>query len=161
MHAAGYLVAMAADLNKRLTDLDRSLAEFDPSQTAPATSGQVFNALLAETHREHPGDAILYLPWDTALVGLAYPAPFTRLRDIGLGESPIASATLRGLPASQATVAARLRSVSRVWTVQWTPPQPTVGPAGSGSTALLAARAFRLVRRWRIESVFLSLYEKP
>jgi hypothetical protein len=44
--------------------------------------------------------------------------------------------------------------------VQWTPSQPTVGPAGSGSTSLLAAGAFRLVRRWRIESVFLSLYER-
>ncbi len=125
----------------------------------PASRADNLRALAAVIGaRERPGDAIWYLPWDTALVGMAYPAPFARLRDIGLGRSPIASATLRGLPASQPTVAGRLRTVRRVWTVQWTPSQPSVGPAGAGSTRLLTADGFRLVRRWRIESVFLSLY---
>jgi|HubBroStandDraft_1064217.scaffolds.fasta_scaffold11957_2 mannosyltransferase len=114
-------------------------------------------AAVLQAH-ERPGDAILYLPWDTALVGMAYPAPFDRLRNIGLGVSPIASATLRGLPAKPSTVAARLRTARRVWTVQWTPSQPSVGPAGQGTTGLLTASGFRLVRRWRIVSVFLSLY---
>ena len=116
-------------------------------------------AAVVAAHERH-GDAILYLPWDTALVGMAYPAPFAELRNIGLGVSPIASATLRGLPAGPATVASRLRAVQRVWTVQWTPSQPSVGPAGQGKTASLTSNGFRLVRRWRIESVFLSLYAK-
>jgi mannosyltransferase len=107
---------------------------------------------------ERPGDAVLYLPWDTAVVGMAYPAPFERLRNVGLGVSPVASATLRGLPASPSVVAARLRGVRRVWTVQWTPSQPAVGPAGQGSTSLLTTTGFRLVRRWRVQSVYLSLY---
>jgi hypothetical protein len=50
---------MAADLKKRLGDLDHSLAELDPSQTAPATAGQVFNALLEETRRQHGTDPVV------------------------------------------------------------------------------------------------------
>ena len=107
------------------------------------------------SRQERPGDAILYLPWDTALVGMAYPAPFDRLRDVGQGSSPIASHTLRGLAASPAVVAGRLRGVSRVWAVRWSAAQPAVGPA---DTALLTANGFRQVRRWSIGSVILSLY---
>ena len=50
---------MPADLKTRLTDLDRSLAEFDASTTAPATVGQVFNALLEEARRQHGADPIV------------------------------------------------------------------------------------------------------
>jgi mannosyltransferase len=107
------------------------------------------------SRQERPGDAILYLPWDTALVGMAYPAPFDRLRDVGQGSSPIASQTLRGLPASPTVVAARLRGVSRVWVVRWSAAQPAVGPADTG---LLTANGFRQARRWSIGSVILSLY---
>jgi mannosyltransferase len=106
---------------------------------------------------ERRGDAILYLPWDIAVVGIAYPAPFERVRNIGLGESPVASATLRGLPATPAVVTARLRTASRVWAVQWTQPLPSAGPVRTG---LLTASGLRLVRRWRIASVALSLYER-
>lgn len=108
--------------------------------------------------RELPGDAIVYLPWDTRMIGLAYPAPFLRLRDIELGVSPIGSATLRGLEAPAGAVAARLGDVTRVWTVQWA---QDLSPAGRTPTDVVAARAIskmRLVKRWRIESVILSLY---
>lgn len=106
---------------------------------------------------ERPGDAIVYLPWDTRTVGMAYPAPFTRLRDIELGAAPIASATLRGLEAPASVVAARLRGVTRVWTVQWTDP---LSPGGGTRTDVVAAaiRRMRLIGRWRIASVVLSLY---
>jgi mannosyltransferase len=124
--------------------------------TARADDLRAVSAVLAV--HERSGDAVLYLPWDTAVVGMAYPAPFAGLRDIGLGTSPIASATLRGLPARPSVLAARLRTVRRVWTVQWTPSQPSVGPAGQGSTSVLTNDGFRLVRRWRIQSIFLSLY---
>jgi mannosyltransferase len=124
--------------------------------TARADDLRAVSAVLAA--HERAGDAVLYLPWDTAVVGMAYPAPFARLRDIGLGTSPIASATLRGLPARPSVLAARLRTVRRVWAVQWTPSQPSVGPAGQGSTSVLTSAGFLLVRRWRIQSVFLSLY---
>ncbi len=107
--------------------------------------------------RERPGDAVLYVPWDTALAGMAYPKPYASLRNVGLGESPIASDTLRGLPASPGVVASRLHGVSRVWTVQWTPVLPSAGPASTGS---LTAAGFRLIRRWNIQSVVLSIYAR-
>ncbi len=106
---------------------------------------------------ERPGDAIVYLPQDAELVGVAYPAPFLRLRDIGTGSTPDASGTLRGLPAPPAVVAARLRRVSRVWTVQWAHAlgQATAVPARLAR--LLGG--LRLVRTWRVQSVVLRLYE--
>ena len=106
---------------------------------------------------ERAGDAILYLPWDTALAGLAYPAPFARLRDIGLGESPIASDTLRGLPARPSVVVSRLPQIQRVWTISWTPVLPSAGSVRAG---VLTANGLRLVRRWQIQSVVLSLYAR-
>ena len=108
--------------------------------------------------REQPGDVIVYLPWDTRMIGMAYPAPFLRLRDIELGVSPIASATLRGLEAPASVVAARLRGVARIWTVQWA--QDSV-PGGRSPTDVMAAAAIgrmRLAGRWRVSSVVLSLY---
>jgi hypothetical protein len=50
---------MAADLETRLGDLDKGLAEFDPSQTAPAAAGTVFNALLEESRRQHGTDPVV------------------------------------------------------------------------------------------------------
>jgi mannosyltransferase len=121
--------------------------------SARADNLRVVAAVLAADER--PGDAILYLPWDTAVISRAYPAPYAKLRDVGLGQAPIASATLRGLPAAPSEVAARLRGVSRAWTVQWIPALPSAGPV---STGLVTASGLRLIRRWRIASVLLSLY---
>lgn len=123
--------------------------------TARADDLRAVAAVLSS--HERPGDAILYLPWDTAVISRAYPAPYAKLRDIGLGRTPIASATLRGLPAAPTVVAARLRGVSRAWTVQWVQPLPSLRP---GRTGLVSGRGLRLIRRWRIASVLLSLYAR-
>ena len=106
--------------------------------------------------RERSGDAILYLPWDTELTGVAYPAAFRPLRDIGLAGGPVSSATLRGLPAPPRVVAARLRGVRRLWTVEWANPLSRSSAAPAGLTRLLAG--LNLVGRWRIQSVVLSLF---
>ncbi len=106
--------------------------------------------------RERAGDAVLYLPRDAELVGVAYPAAFRRLRDIGLGRSAVASATLRGLPAPPDVVAARLRGVRRVWTVQWAGPLSRSGAAPASLTRLLTS--MRAIGRWHIQSVVLRLY---
>jgi mannosyltransferase len=108
---------------------------------------------------ELPGDAILYLPRDTELVGVAYPAPFRRLSDIGLGRSAVASGTLRGTPAAASVVAARLRQVRRVWTVQWAVPLSRTTEAPASQTRLLTR--MRLIGRWHIQSVILRLYLVP
>jgi mannosyltransferase len=124
--------------------------------SARADNLRVVAAVVAA--HERPGDAILYLPWDTAVVGMAYPAPFNRLRDIELGESPAASATLRGLPTGLSVVAARLATVTRVWTVQWAQPLTPSAPAQTDVFAAGALARMQLVQRWRIASVVLSLY---
>ncbi|HVB45984.1 MAG TPA: glycosyltransferase family 39 protein [Streptosporangiaceae bacterium] len=105
---------------------------------------------------ELPGDAILYLPWKTDLIGVAYPAPFASLRNIGFGESPTASATLRGLPVSPRVIAARIRTVRRLWTVRWADPLTPDSAAPADLTRLLTQ--LRLIGRWRVGSVTVSLY---
>jgi len=107
---------------------------------------------------ERPGDAIVYLPWDTRPIGMAYPGPFLKLRDVELGSSPIASATLRGVEASASLVAARLRGVRRVWTVQWAQQPSPGGPTPTEAAAAAAIKGMRLIERWHIASVVLSLY---
>ena len=106
--------------------------------------------------RERSGDAVLYLPRDAALVGVAYPAPFRRLRDVGLGESPVASATLRGTAASHSVIAARLRDVGRLWTIQWASPLSRSTAVPPSLAALLTP--LQPAGHWRIQSVLLRLY---
>lgn len=77
---AGYPTPMPADLKTRLTDLDHSLGEFDPSQTAPATTGQVFNALLTEAAREHPDDAVV-----AAIKPVAFTSADSEFAEINVG----------------------------------------------------------------------------
>lgn len=108
--------------------------------------------------RERPGDAILYLPRDTELAAVAYPAAFLPLRDVGLAKGPIASATLRGLSAAPRTVAARLRAVPRLWTLRWANPLSRSSAPPAALTRLLAG--LHLIGRWRIQSVVLSLFAR-
>ena len=105
---------------------------------------------------ELPGDAVLYLPRDTELVGVAYPAPFRRLRDIGIGRSAVISGTLRGTQAAPSVVAGRLGQVRRVWTVQWAVPLSRTTAPPANQARLLAP--MRMIGRWHIQSVILRLY---
>ncbi len=107
---------------------------------------------------ERPGDAVLYLPWDAAIVAMAYPGPFAHLRNIGLGVSPVASATLRGLPVGASVLAARLHGVTRVWTIRWLQPPAPGPPTPADIVATRAVARMHLIGRWRIASVLLSLY---
>jgi mannosyltransferase len=109
---------------------------------------------------ERPGDAIVYIPWDAELVGVAYPAPFRQLHNIEMGTAPIPSATLRGVPASPGVVAARIGRMSRVWTVAWAEPLPGEGPTSADQVITRALGALRLLHRWTVGSVVLSLYAR-
>jgi mannosyltransferase len=122
--------------------------------TARADDLRAVASLIAR--HERPGDAILYLPRDAELVGVAYPAPFRRLRDIGQAESPVASATLRGLPASPRMVAARLATVRRVWIVQWAHPLSPSTAAPAPLTRLL--HGLHLIGQRQVQSVVLRLF---
>ena len=52
-------MALAADLTTRLADLDASLNEFDAKDTAPASVGDLFNALLAEAKQQRGADSVV------------------------------------------------------------------------------------------------------
>ncbi len=108
---------------------------------------------------ERPGDAILYLPRKTAVIGRAYPDPFNKLRDIGLQTGPIPSGTLLGVPAAPNVVAARLRRVRRVWVVEWVHP---LAPDSAPPADLIKSLApTHMIGSWLIQSVLLVLYATP
>lgn len=109
--------------------------------------------------RERPGDAILYLPRLTAVIGRAYPVPFNKLRDIGQQAGPIPSNTLLGTAATPSVVAARLRGVHRVWTVEWVHPLSPGSVPPPNVVRLLSP--LHMAGSWLIQSVLLVLYVAP
>ncbi len=147
-----------------------------PQQAVRRTSARPDNlrwvsAVVAANER--PGDAVFYIPSETRVVSMGYPAPFRKLRDLALGESPVASDSLTGIPVSAQVLATRFSlwraagrteashgsgGVRRVWVVQWRN-TPSVRPDTSLDHEELAlARGLRLIRRWTVQSVVLSLY---
>jgi mannosyltransferase len=114
-------------------------------------------AILAAHGR--PGDAVLYVPASNRVFSMAYPAPFRRLRDVALAESPAAAANLAGTEVAAGTLRARFASVGRVWVVSGRRmfPHPAGGPERAEAALL---RSFRLVRRWYVGQGMLSLYRR-
>ncbi len=130
-----------------------------PQRTARLTSSRPDNmreVARIVAARERPGDGVIYLPWDARVVGITYPAPFARLSDIGQKESPTASDTLRGTAVPVNVLVARLPTVRRVWMVQWRDDLKV--PRVLRAEAKLLPR-LRLIRRWKVQSVVLSLYQ--
>ena len=115
-------------------------------------------AWIIATH-ERPGDAVLYLPRKTAVIGRAYPDPFNKLKDIDMLTGPIPSGTLLGVPAGPSVVAKRLKSVERVWTVEWVHP---LAPDSFPPTDLVRLLApMRMAGSWLVQSVLVVLYTAP
>lgn len=105
---------------------------------------------------ERPGDGVIYLPWDSRVVGIAYPAPFARLAEIGQMRSPRSSDSLRGTPVPLNMLLSRLDTVRRVWVVRW------VVDLKAGRVRHAEAKLtprLRLIRSWTVQSVQLSLYQ--
>jgi mannosyltransferase len=139
-----------------------AIALVAPQQHARTTAARLddlrrVSAIVAAGER--PGDAVIFMPWNTRVASLAYPDPFRRLRDIGMLRSPIASATLTGIPVAPALMARRLASVRRVWLVRWHLPLPSP-PSPLVREELTLLRGLRLVGTWTVRSVVLSLYAK-
>jgi len=108
---------------------------------------------------ERPGDAVLYLPRKTAVIGRAYPDPFNKLKDIDMLTGPIPSGTLLGVPARPGVVAQRLKGVRRVWTVEWVHP---LAPDSFPPTKLVRLLTpMRMVGSWLVQSVMVVLYAAP
>jgi len=111
---------------------------------------------------EQPGDVVFYLPDDMYVLGTGYPAPFDKLRNIGLAQSPIASATLTGRELrSPAELASRFTDVKRVWVVTGMGngkfPTPT-SAVDKEMLALIADADLHIVDRWQAGEVMLTLY---
>jgi mannosyltransferase len=115
---------------------------------------------------ERPGDTVFFIPSETRVVSLGYPAPFRELRDLALGESPVASGTLTGIPVPAQELATRFAAWQggagrdgRVWVVRWRNPPPGAPVTGLDREELALTDGMRLSRRWTVQSVVLSLYQ--
>jgi mannosyltransferase len=109
---------------------------------------------------EQPGDGVLYLPSNKRVFGMAYPAPFQRLRDLALARSPVAAVNLLGTEVPAPTLLARGARVHRIWLVSGRDGlvrlQNPVGPQQKAEAVLL--RSFHLVRRWTVRGDMLCLF---
>jgi mannosyltransferase len=111
---------------------------------------------------EQPGDVVFYIPLDAHVLGTGYPAPFERLRDIALAESPIASGTLTGTEiTSPARLKSRFTDVRRVWVVtgasNYKFPVPSTR-VDEEKMALIAGAGMHIIHRWLAGEVMLTLY---
>jgi mannosyltransferase len=111
---------------------------------------------------EQPGDVVFYIPLDSRVLATGYPAPFQRLRDIALAESPIASGTLTGTEiTSPALLKSRFTDVRRVWVVtgasNYQFPVPST-PVDKEKMALIAAAGMHIIHRWLAGEAMLTLY---
>ena len=114
-------------------------------------------AVLAAQGRR--GDAVLYVPPSNRVFSLAYPAPFRRLRDVALAESPAAAANLSGAEVTAGVLRARFAGVGRVWVVSGRRMFPFPDGGLEPAEAALLKR-FSLVRRWDVGEGMLSLYQR-
>jgi len=136
-----------------------------PQAAIRQTSARPDNLRLASAivaAHEEPGDVVFYIPLDMHVLGTGYPAPFLRLRDIALAQSPIASGTLAGTEiTSPAILKSRFTHVSRVWVVtgasNYKFPAPAT-PTDDEKMALLAG--FHIIDRWQAGEVMLTLYQR-
>jgi mannosyltransferase len=111
---------------------------------------------------EQPGDVVFYIPLDGHVLGTGYPAPFERLRDIALAQSPIASGTLTGTEiTSPARLKSRFTDIRRVWVVtgasNYKFPVPST-PLDREKMALIAGAGMHIIHRWLAGEVMLTLY---
>jgi len=114
-------------------------------------------AVLAVQGRR--GDAVLYVPPSNRVFSLAYPAPFRRLRDIALAQSPAAAANLSGAEVTAGVLRARFGAVGRVWVVSGRRMFPFPDGGLEPAEARLL-RSFSLVRRWYVGAGMLSVYRR-
>jgi mannosyltransferase len=130
-----------------------------PQQAARRTSSRSDNLVAVAAviaRHEQPGDAIFYMPWDVRVVGLTYPRPFGRLRNISQLRSPIAASSLIGQPVNPALLVRRFVGVHRVWTVRWRHESKVRTPLYLKEVELV--RGMHLIHRWTIKSIVLRLY---
>jgi len=100
-----------------------------------------------------PGDALLFPHLNDHGFEAAYPAGYRSLRDVGLGQTPVQSATLFGTNAPASVIRRRLTTTTRLWVIE-------TGSKG-GHVPLLTGLGFRQVHRWTVTGIWLVLYTRP
>jgi len=112
---------------------------------------RLLSSLLA-AHRR-PGDAVLFPRLTDHEFEAAYPSPYRPLRDVGLGQTPLRSATLLGTRAPTPVIRHRLATAHRLWVIE----------TGNerGNVPLLSGLGFRLTHRWTVSGIWLVLYTRP
>jgi mannosyltransferase len=136
-----------------------------PQQAIRQNAARPDNLRLASAimaAHEQPGDVVFYIPFTMHVLGTGYPAPFLRLRDIALGRSAIASATLTGTEiTSPAELKSRFTNVRRVWVVTGASNYKFPVPAtrmDKEKMALIAGAGLHIIGRWQAGEVKLTLY---
>jgi mannosyltransferase len=108
---------------------------------------------------ELPGDMVFYVPFNMRVLGIGYPAPFEKLRDIAVGQTPLASGTLNGIEVSPSVLQSRFTHVTRVWVVTGSGtykfPTPTTA-LDKEKMALISG--MHIIHRWMAGQVMLTLY---
>ncbi len=124
---------------------------------------QLREAAEIVTRYAAPGDAVVYLPTNRRAVAEAYPRAFHRLRDVTLLVSPARAGNLGGIEVDAARIRRRLEdgTVTRAWLMEgeqlWR--GPTLDAPNQAKVDTLE-HGFRQVRRWRVRSLTLTLYER-
>jgi mannosyltransferase len=99
-----------------------------------------------------PGDAVLFAGRNTREYQWAYPAGYLHLRDVGLGQTAVQSATLLGTDAPAAVIRQRLTTGSRLWVIETIPER--------GHVPVLDGLRFRVVQRYSVNQIWLVLYTR-
>jgi mannosyltransferase len=134
-----------------------------PQHSIRQSSARPDNLRLASqivAANERPGDIVFYIPVDMHVLGTGYPAPFLKLRDIALGESPIQSGTLTGTEiSSPAELASRFTDVTRVWVVTGSSTYKFPVPSTAlDKEKLKLLSGMHILHRWMAGEVMLTLY---
>ncbi len=122
-----------------------------PTQLAYRTPGGGMEAVaqFLGAH-EHPGDAIVYPEPSIPPWYLAYPAAFSRLRDLSLSQTPAAAGRLYADTVPLRVLFQRELTVDRIWMLpgRWNP-------------ASFLAPGFRLTHEWNVDGQLVLLYSRP
>ena len=126
--------------------------------TARPDNLRLASAIVAKYER--PGDVVFYMPVNMHVLGTGYPAPFEKLRDIALAESPLQSATLTGTELrNPAELASRFTDVSRVWVVTGASDDKFPVPGNAVDREKMALiSGMHILHRWQAGEVMLTLY---
>jgi len=100
-----------------------------------------------------PGDALLFPRLTDHEFEAAYPSAYRPLRDVGLAQTPIQSATLLGTAAPAPVVRHRLTTVHRLWVIET--------GRERGHVPLLNGAGFHLTHRWTVSGIWLELDTRP